>query len=141
MSLCILAAGKTTVLAVSAFTLSWTHSVEKTRWEEDWRVTPAGLEIVEARVKGSGAGMEPPEGAVLEGWVVDLRAEDRRAARSHAGSLGRDRRRLDAVRGSDLSGAWSGSRRGSRAFGLPGTRGPVATGGAEAPPHRPRTDQ
>jgi hypothetical protein len=69
MSLCILAAGKVTVLAVSAFTLSWSHSVEKTRWEEDWRITPAGLEIVEARVKGSGAGMEPPEGAVLkDGW-------------------------------------------------------------------------
>jgi hypothetical protein len=69
MSLCILAAGKTTVLAVSAFTLSWTHSVENTRWEEDWRVTPAGLEILEARVKGSGAGMEPPESAVLkDGW-------------------------------------------------------------------------
>jgi hypothetical protein len=69
MSLCILAAGKTTALAVSAFTLSWAHSVEKTRWEEDWRVTPAGLEIVEARVKGSGAGMEPPKSAVLkDGW-------------------------------------------------------------------------
>ena len=69
MSLCILAAGKMTVLAVSAFTLSWSHSIEKTRWEEDWRVTPAGLEIVEARVKGSGAGMEPPESAVLkDGW-------------------------------------------------------------------------
>lgn len=71
MSLCILATGKTTVLVVSAFTLSWTHSVEKTWWEEDWRVTPAGLKIVEARVKGSGAGMEPPDGAVLkEGWWV-----------------------------------------------------------------------
>lgn len=69
MSLCILAAGKVTVLAVSAFTLSWSHSIEKTRWEEDWRVTPAGLRIVAARVKGSGAGMEPPEGAVLkDGW-------------------------------------------------------------------------
>lgn len=66
MSLCILAAGKVTMLAVSAFTLSWSHSVEKTRWEEDWRVTPADLEIVEARVKGSGAGMEPPENAVLK---------------------------------------------------------------------------
>ncbi|MEW9836502.1 DUF1850 domain-containing protein [Mesorhizobium marinum] len=71
MSLCILAAGKTTVLAATAFTLSWSHSVEKTRWEEDWRVTPAGLEIVEARVEGSGAGMEPAEGAVLrDGWWV-----------------------------------------------------------------------
>ena len=66
MSLCILAAGKMTALAVSTFTLSWAHSVEKTRWEEDWRVTPAGLEILEARVKGSGAGMEPPESAVLK---------------------------------------------------------------------------
>jgi hypothetical protein len=69
MSLCILAAGKMTALAISAFTLSWAHSVEKTRWEEDWRVTSAGLEILEARVKGSGAGMEPPESAVLkDGW-------------------------------------------------------------------------
>ncbi|ANN58769.1 hypothetical protein A9174_19805 [Mesorhizobium loti NZP2037] len=71
MSVCIVAAGKITVLAVAAFTLSWTHSVEKTRWEEDWRVTSAGLQIVEARIKGSGAGMEPPEGARLEkGWWV-----------------------------------------------------------------------
>ncbi len=71
MPLCILAAGKTTVLAAATFTLSWTHSVEKTRWEETWRIAPAGLEIVEARVKGSGAGMEPPQAAVLrEGWWV-----------------------------------------------------------------------
>jgi hypothetical protein len=69
MSLCVLVAGKTTILAVTAFTLSWTHSVEKTRWEEDWRVTPAGLKILEARVKGSGAGIDPPEGAMLkDGW-------------------------------------------------------------------------
>jgi len=69
MSLCILAAGKMTALAVTAFTLSWTHSVEKVRWEEDWRITPAGLVIEEARVKGSAAGMEPPDGAVLkDGW-------------------------------------------------------------------------
>jgi hypothetical protein len=69
--LCILAAGKTTAIAATAFTLSWTHSVEKTRWEEDWRITPAGLEIVEARVKGAGAGMEPPADAVFkEGWWV-----------------------------------------------------------------------
>ncbi len=36
MSLCILAAGKTTVLAVASFTLAWTHSVERTRWIETW---------------------------------------------------------------------------------------------------------
>ena len=69
MSLCVLAAGKVTVFAITAFSLSWTHSVEKTRWEEDWRLAGGRLEIVEARVKGSGAGMEPPDGAVLkDGW-------------------------------------------------------------------------
>lgn len=69
LGLCILAGSKATVLTATVFTLSWTHSIEKTRWEEDWRVTPAGLTIVEARVKGSGAGMEPPEGSVLRnGW-------------------------------------------------------------------------
>lgn len=69
MSLCVLAGGKVTTLALSAFTLAWTHSVEKTDWIERWRVSAAGLELVEARVKGSGAGMDPPEGAMLEaGW-------------------------------------------------------------------------
>jgi hypothetical protein len=67
--ICVLAAGKTTAFAAAAFTLAWTHSIEKTRWEEDWTVTPAGLQIVEARAKGSGAGMEPAGDAVLErGW-------------------------------------------------------------------------
>lgn len=71
MSLCVLVGGKAAVLAASAFTLAWTHSVQKTAWEEDWLATPAGLTIVEARIKGSGAGMEPPDGAVLmDGWWV-----------------------------------------------------------------------
>ncbi|EKF19219.1 DUF1850 domain-containing protein [Nitratireductor pacificus] len=69
MSLCVLAGGKAATIAATLFTLSWTHSVEKIRWEEDWRVSPAGLEIVEARVQGSGAGMEPPpEARFSEGW-------------------------------------------------------------------------
>lgn len=71
MSLCIATAAKTLVMAASAFTLSWTHSVEKIRWIEKWEVTPAGLEIVEGRVQGSGAGMDPPPGSVFEdGWWV-----------------------------------------------------------------------
>lgn len=71
MTLCLIAAGKVTVLAAGVFTLSWTHSVEKVRWEEDWRLTENGLVIDEARVRGSGAGMEPPAGAVLrDGWWV-----------------------------------------------------------------------
>lgn len=68
MSLCVV--GATTLrLAAALFTLSWTHSVQKTGWEEDWRVAPEGLALVEARVKGSGAGMEAGEGArLVEGW-------------------------------------------------------------------------
>jgi hypothetical protein len=71
MSLCVMGGGEVLRLAVTAFTLAWTHSVEQVRWEEDWRVTPAGLVLLEARVRGSGAGMEPPDGARLEGgwWV------------------------------------------------------------------------
>jgi hypothetical protein len=52
-------------LDTDAFSLAWIHSVERVRWEEDWRVTSAGLELLEARVRGTGAGMEPPAGAVL----------------------------------------------------------------------------
>lgn len=63
-------------LQQSHFTLAWTHSIEKTRWEEDYRVvaSPDGrpaLQLTEARIRGSGAGMDPPEGAVLRaGWYV-----------------------------------------------------------------------
>jgi hypothetical protein len=56
-------------LALSAFTLVWTHSIAKVDWQEDWRVTPAGLELVQARVKGTGPGMEPPpEARLVDGW-------------------------------------------------------------------------
>ncbi|MBS0320519.1 MAG: DUF1850 domain-containing protein [Proteobacteria bacterium] len=47
------------------FSVAWTHSVEKTRWEERYRVEPASLVLVEARVEGSGAGMEAGPGARL----------------------------------------------------------------------------
>ena len=68
MSLLCLVAGAVTValnLPQDRFTLSWTHSVEKLRWEETYLVSPDGLLLQEARVRGSGAGMEPPEGARL----------------------------------------------------------------------------
>jgi hypothetical protein len=71
MSLCILTGGKLLTLAVSAFTLSWTHSIEKTEWRESWQITPQGLQLSEAASKGSGAGMEPGPGAKLRnGWWV-----------------------------------------------------------------------
>ncbi|MBB6307979.1 DUF1850 domain-containing protein [Xanthobacter tagetidis] len=63
---CLIAGGQMVRLG-AAFTLAWTHSVQKSDWQEDWRATPDGLVVVEMRVEGSGAGMEPPEGAVLEG--------------------------------------------------------------------------
>jgi hypothetical protein len=74
VSLCIAIGGKVVMLAVSTFTLSWTHSVEKTEWTERWAVTPGGLVVTEARVEGSGAGMEPPDGAVFDGsgWSYRL---------------------------------------------------------------------
>lgn len=56
-------------LPVEAFTLAWTHSIEKIRWEEDYRVGAAGLRLAEARVRGTGAGMEPPAGALLREGV------------------------------------------------------------------------
>ncbi|WP_339482649.1 MULTISPECIES: DUF1850 domain-containing protein [unclassified Pseudomonas] len=53
-------------LEVSSFTLAWDHTIEKIRWEEDYRLSEQGLVLGEARVKGNGAGMEIPENARLE---------------------------------------------------------------------------
>jgi hypothetical protein len=69
MALCIASGALTVRLALATFTLAWTHSVEKVPWEEDWRVTPAGLQLVEARIVGSGAGMEPPPEARRENGI------------------------------------------------------------------------
>jgi hypothetical protein len=69
LSLCLASAGIVKTLAVASFTLAWTHSIEKVDWQEDWRVRPQSLELLRARVKGSGAGMEPPPDARLaDGW-------------------------------------------------------------------------
>lgn len=65
MSLCLSAGALSVALAIQSFTLAWMHSIEKVRWEEDWRIEGQQLQIVAARIKGSGAGMEPPPGAVL----------------------------------------------------------------------------
>ncbi|TWC55282.1 hypothetical protein FBY04_11042 [Pseudomonas sp. SJZ080] len=53
-------------LPISQFTLAWDHTVEKIRWEEDYHVTKQGLVLVEARIRGNGAGMEVPEDARLD---------------------------------------------------------------------------
>ncbi|MET3756331.1 DUF1850 domain-containing protein [Rhizobium binae] len=57
------------MIATTTFMLQWTHSVEKIEWRERWQVEPTGLHVMEASVKGSGAGMEPGDGAVFrDGW-------------------------------------------------------------------------
>ena len=67
--LCLAAGAVAASLAIDAFTLSWTHSIEKIRWEEDWRIEVGALVLTEARIRGTGAGMEPPVGALLKNGV------------------------------------------------------------------------
>jgi hypothetical protein len=71
--LCLAAGAVSTVLAIESFTLTWIHSIEKIRWEEDWRIAGHALIIDEARIRGSGAGMEPPAGSVLKNGVWHYR--------------------------------------------------------------------
>ena len=69
-AVCVVIAGIVrSALLADQFTLAWEHSVEKTRWEERYRVVANRLELTQARVQGFGAGMEPAAGAVLDnGW-------------------------------------------------------------------------
>lgn len=62
---------------IERFTLAWTHSIEKVRWEEDYSVLPSPppspptLHAQAARVRGSAAGMEPPHDAhLVNGWYI-----------------------------------------------------------------------
>jgi hypothetical protein len=71
--LCLSAGTLTATLAVVQFTLAWTHSIEQTRWEEDWHIVDTTLVISEARIGGTGAGMEPPPGATLTNGVWHYR--------------------------------------------------------------------
>ncbi|MEM4987946.1 DUF1850 domain-containing protein [Collimonas sp. H4R21] len=64
--LCLASGSAKAVLAIASFTLAWQHSVEKIRWEESYRVEAGALVLEEARVQGSGAGMEPPLASVLK---------------------------------------------------------------------------
>ena len=63
-------------LATPHFTLRWQHSIEKTAWEEDYVVAGDWLLLSGARIHGSGAGMEPPPGAFLQGGVWHYRLAD-----------------------------------------------------------------
>ena len=67
--LCLAAGALHAFVATAQFTLAWTHSIEKIRWEEDYRIEGTMLRLGEARIRGTGAGMEPPDGAVLRDGV------------------------------------------------------------------------
>jgi hypothetical protein len=67
----LLGGGAAQPLPSAQITLWWVHSVEKIRWEEHWTATPQGLVAGIARIRGSGAGMEPPPDAqLIDGWYV-----------------------------------------------------------------------
>ena len=70
MSLCVFIAGKSAAcLTGLLFSLSWTHSIEKTRWIELWQIQDNQLSLQETFVKGSGAGIDPAPNSVLrDGW-------------------------------------------------------------------------
>ena len=55
------------VLPIPEVTLSWTHTVEKSDWEEDYFASAGSVVLIEARIEAIGAGMEPPSSAVREG--------------------------------------------------------------------------
>jgi hypothetical protein len=65
LTLCMAAGGLHAGLPAAHFTLRWQHSIEKIEWSEDYDVVGGWLYLSQARIGGSGAGMEPPEGALL----------------------------------------------------------------------------
>ena len=92
--LCLATALASAFVPGQQFTLAWVHSIEKVRWEEDYRVAVgpgpaegdaagssgqgrARLVATQARVRGSAAGMEPPPGAVLHGGWFAYAPQDR----------------------------------------------------------------
>lgn len=68
-AVCLFFGAATVALPTQRFTLEWTHSIEKIQWQEEYTVRGDRLLLTEARIQGSGAGMEPPADARLEdGW-------------------------------------------------------------------------
>ena len=63
-ALCIVVGTALVAIPAQRFTLRWQHTVEKILWEEDYLVAGEWLYLSGARVRGSGAGMEPPANAV-----------------------------------------------------------------------------
>ena len=98
-AICLMLGAKTVALPTDHLTLAWHHSVEKSGWEEDYLLRGGRLVLKEARIEGTGAGMEPPPDAVLRGgwwhYVPRLGPNPRR----HRRDRGRDAARLQRPRG------------------------------------------
>lgn len=75
-ALCLAAGSLHVSLPAAHFTLRWQHSIEKIEWAEDYEVVGPWLHLSEARIRGSGAGMEPPDGARLRDGVWHYRLAD-----------------------------------------------------------------
>lgn len=57
-----------TVLALGpSVTVSWTHSVQKSPWEEVYEWKKEQMVLTHARITSTGAGMEPPDDAIFDG--------------------------------------------------------------------------
>ena len=86
-AVCLVAAGVVAAtLPTREFTLEWQHSVEKTRWEERYRVDGRQLMLTEASIEAMGAGMDaPPEARLEDGrwtWEPKRALEELRLTRS-----------------------------------------------------------
>ena len=79
VSLCLATAGVVKSLAMASLMLTWTHSVEKIEWQEDWRVMPRGLEVAEAGSKDPDTATAPPPEAApkaLDAKTLLARGDD-----------------------------------------------------------------
>jgi hypothetical protein len=76
-ALCIVVGTALHTLPARSFTLRWQHTVEKVAWEEDYIVAGEWLYLAGARVRGSGAGMEPPRDAIRVGDAWHYRPKER----------------------------------------------------------------
>jgi hypothetical protein len=90
-ALCIVVGTALHTFPARSFTLRWQHTVEKVFWEEDYVVAGEWLYLSGARVRGSGAGMEPPPDAIKVGAAWHYRPPQRwhrelKLARSEFGS-------------------------------------------------------
>ena len=75
-ALCLAAGALHVTIPTRHFTLRWQHSIEKIEWDEDYVVAGQWLMLSGARIRGSGAGMDPPPRAWLERGVWHYRVAD-----------------------------------------------------------------